>query len=270
MDAKRQKSDDPPYDGGDDEDDGDDGDDDNGEDDEEEPPPPAPSDADTPGADLSKEITALPEPRQSQEEATAKVFEVMKARGATQTAVCIRLSLSPVYFSMWLRHKDIPKSTAALYTAALEQWLDDPAVFIRHARITKTNPAQVPRPSKSASGERPKKRGRPAKKQEAESDPDARMARPDRPERSSFFRPINCHALLLELGALTLALALAFTPTLTLTLPLTLPLTLTLTLTLPLPLPLVLPLTRRAGRAHLSAAAAAVRRRPLLTTAGQP
>ena len=40
----------------------------------------------------------------------------MKERGATQTSVCVRLSLSPVYFSMWLRHKDIPKSTAALYT----------------------------------------------------------------------------------------------------------------------------------------------------------
>ena len=35
---------------------------------------------------------------------------------------------------------------------------------------------------------------------QADSDPDARMSRPDRPERSSFFRPINCHALLLELG----------------------------------------------------------------------
>ena len=142
--AKRQKSDDPPYDGGEDDGGDDDGDDeDNGEDDEEEPSLPAPSDADTPGTDLSKvpdfrptltptviptlpspnanpnpnkEITELPEPRQSQEEATAKVFEVMKARGATQTAVCIRLSLSPVYFSMWLRHKDIPKSTSALYT----------------------------------------------------------------------------------------------------------------------------------------------------------
>ena len=105
----------------------------------------------------------LPEPRQSQDEATAKVFDVMKARGATQTAVCIRLSLSPVYFSMWLRHKDIPKATASLYTAALEQWLDDPSVFIRHAKITKTNPAQVPRPSKTALGVAPRKRGRPPK-----------------------------------------------------------------------------------------------------------
>ena len=119
----------------------------------------------------------------------------MKERGATQTSVCVRLSLSPVYFSMWLRHKDIPKSTAALYTvhghpqpgpqpdpqpdprpspnrdprqAALEQWLDDPAVFIRHARITNTNPAQVPRPPKGASGDaHPKKRGRPANRKQA-------------------------------------------------------------------------------------------------------
>lgn len=137
----------------------------NGEDGEEEPPLP-PSDAQG-----SKEITVLPEPRQTQEEATAKVFEVMKARGATQTAVCIRLSLSPVYFSMWLRHKDIPKSTAGLYTAALEQWLDDPTVFIRHARTTKTNPAQVPRPSKTALGGQPKKRGRPPKKLQVPSVP---------------------------------------------------------------------------------------------------
>ena len=76
----------------------------------------------------------------------------MKQRGVTQTAVCIQLSLSPVYLSMWLstpggpvtpdqlaasaaagshkaapraEQKDgIPKQTRDLYSAAVELWLD--------------------------------------------------------------------------------------------------------------------------------------------------
>ena len=47
----------------------------------------------------------LPPPRQSQEEVAERTYDAMKARGWTQTAVCIQLSLSPVYLSMWLKSK---------------------------------------------------------------------------------------------------------------------------------------------------------------------
>ena len=71
----------------------------------------------------------------------------MKARGATQTAVCIRLSLSPVYFSMWLRHKDIPKSTAALYTVHLTLTLALPlALSLSPSPSPNPNPNPNPNP----------------------------------------------------------------------------------------------------------------------------
>ena len=59
---------------------------------------PAPSAA----SDSHEDLSELPTPRQSQEQISARAYEVMKQRGVTQTAVCIQLSLSPVYLSMWL------------------------------------------------------------------------------------------------------------------------------------------------------------------------
>ena len=86
-------------------------------------------------------------------EVAARTYDAMKARGWTQTAVCIQLSLSPVYLSMWLKSKDgMPKQTRELYTSAIELWLDDVAFAIRSPQVTNTNPTQVPRPAKTPVG----------------------------------------------------------------------------------------------------------------------
>ena len=62
----------------------------------------APAPAASAASDSHEDLSELPTPRQSQEQISARAYEVMKQRGVTQTAVCIQLSLSPVYLSMWL------------------------------------------------------------------------------------------------------------------------------------------------------------------------
>ena len=62
----------------------------------------APAPAASAASDSHEDLSELPTPRQSQEQISARAYEVMKERGVTQTAVCIQLSLSPVYLSMWL------------------------------------------------------------------------------------------------------------------------------------------------------------------------
>ena len=78
------------------------------------------------------------------------VTREMEARDLTQTEICRALSLSPVYFSIWLRQKDgMPANTRGLYSSALELWIADAALTIDDPALTNTKASQVP-PSRPA------------------------------------------------------------------------------------------------------------------------
>ena len=143
------------------------------------------------------DLSDLPEPTMSVEDLAPKVLEAVQTRGVSQTAVCGTLSLSPVYFSIWLKGKAMPETTKKLYTSALELWLDDESFVIHDPALTRTNPSQVPKPK----GQRPP----PAEKAERAPSSDgggtartkAHAAR--RQERDLLGNPVTPHTLLSEL-----------------------------------------------------------------------
>ena len=90
-------------------------------------------------------LQELPLPTRAAEELASSVLEMLRTRGLSQTALCCQLSLSPVYFSIWLKGRPMPELTKQLYSAAIELWLDDEQFHILDPSITRTNPSQVPR-----------------------------------------------------------------------------------------------------------------------------
>jgi len=106
------------------------------------------------------QVTELPEPTRSQTEIIRLVLEAMEERGVNQTFICGRLALSPVYFSMWLKEKQMPARKKSLYASACEMWVGDEAFSIRNASLTDTNPAQVPSLGRPTSGGGLRARGR--------------------------------------------------------------------------------------------------------------
>ena len=94
---------------------------------------------------LRGDLHELPEPTVAYEDLTVQCAEALRVRGMSQTAVCAALALSPVYFSIWLKGKDMPKMTKQLYSSACELWLADPTFTVLDPALTRTNPSQVPR-----------------------------------------------------------------------------------------------------------------------------
>ncbi len=85
----------------------------------------------------------LPEPGIDAQELIPQVLDAMKDRGFNQAAVCSRLSISPVYFSLWLRNKQMPKSKHEEYTYALDQWLKDTTFSIVDGTLVGSGPPQA-------------------------------------------------------------------------------------------------------------------------------
>ena len=109
----------------------------------------APATAVTQGPEYTRgargNLQELPLPTRAAEELASSVLEMLRTRGLSQTALCCQLSLSPVYFSIWLKGRPMPELTKQLYSAAIELWLDDEQFHILDPSITRTNPSQVPR-----------------------------------------------------------------------------------------------------------------------------
>jgi len=69
---------------------------------------------------------------------------MISERKVTQTYVCGRLCLSPVYLSMWMHERQLPALKLERYSSAIEQWIKDPNVRIVDATLTDTNRNQIP------------------------------------------------------------------------------------------------------------------------------
>ena len=91
------------------------------------------------------DLDELPAPTGEAEDLAQQVLDMITERQMSQTAVCGQLALSPVYFSIWLKGKDMPKMTKQLYSSACELWLADPTFTVLDPALTRTNPSQVPR-----------------------------------------------------------------------------------------------------------------------------
>lgn len=85
----------------------------------------------------------LPLPSVEAEELLPQVHQAMQERNFNQTAVCVRLSISPVYFSLWLRRRQMPPLKQNVYTYVLEQWVKDAAFHIDDPAITGTKQNQA-------------------------------------------------------------------------------------------------------------------------------
>ncbi len=90
-------------------------------------------------------LQELPTPTRTAEELASSVLDALHARSLSQTALCCQLSLSPVYFSIWLKSKPMPDLTKQLYSSAVELWLEDAEFHILDPSLTRTNPSQVPK-----------------------------------------------------------------------------------------------------------------------------
>ena len=84
-----------------------------------------------------------PERRIDVQKLIPQVLSAMRDRGFSQTAVCARLSISPVYLSLWLRNKQMPESKRNIYTSALNQWFEDATFSITDPASTGTKRHQA-------------------------------------------------------------------------------------------------------------------------------
>ncbi|KAL1495958.1 hypothetical protein AB1Y20_014600 [Prymnesium parvum] len=109
----------------------------------------------------------LPPPTIELRELARRVMGRLKEWNLTQSALCVQLALSPVYFSCWLRERELPKVTKQLYSSALEAWMADPHFNIQDPSITGTPSTQVARPcrgrGRGAGGGGGGRRGRPSR-----------------------------------------------------------------------------------------------------------
>ena len=147
-------------------------------------------------------VLELPAPSLPFEEVRTRAVDAMRARSFTQSGLCRRLCLSPVYFSMWLREKALPAAVKAAYHAAVETWVADETFTVYVPSLTKTTASQVPgrtRPQRAGAaggggGPKPKTRSGDGPSAAASKVEAAR-----RQERREMAVPTTPHALLTEM-----------------------------------------------------------------------